>query len=37
MASANARAKMAAGETKAAGLVSTNSIRGGANRKVLPQ
>jgi len=30
-----ARAQIAAGQLKAAGLVSTNSIRGGANRKVL--
>jgi hypothetical protein len=30
-----ARAQIAAGELTAAGLVSTNSIRGGANRKVL--
>ena len=30
-----ARAAIAAGRTKAAGLVSTNSIRGGANRRVL--
>jgi len=30
-----ARASIAAGRTKAAGLVSTNSIRGGANRKVI--
>ena len=30
-----ARAQMAAGKLQAAGLVSTNSIRGGANRKVL--
>lgn len=30
-----ARAQIAAGRTKRAGLVTTNSIRGGANRKVL--
>ncbi len=30
-----ARAQIAAGKLQAAGLVSTNSIRGGANRKVL--
>ena len=30
-----ARAQIAAGKLKAAGLVATNSIRGGANRKVL--
>lgn len=30
-----ARAQIAAGQLRAAGLVSTNSIRGGANRKVL--
>lgn len=30
-----ARAQIAAGQAQAAGLVSTNSIRGGANRKVL--
>lgn len=30
-----ARAAIASGEIKAAGLVATNSIRGGANRKVL--
>jgi len=30
-----ARAQIAAGQCRAAGLVSTNSIRGGANRKVL--
>jgi len=30
-----ARAQIAAGKCKAAGLVATNSIRGGANRKVL--
>lgn len=30
-----ARAQMSAGKLQAAGLVSTNSIRGGANRKVL--
>ncbi len=30
-----ARAQIAAGQTLAAGLVATNSIRGGANRKVL--
>jgi len=30
-----ARAQIKAGKTKAAGLVATNSIRGGANRKVL--
>lgn len=30
-----ARAQIAAGQLQAAGLVSTNSIRGGANRKVL--
>jgi type II restriction/modification system DNA methylase subunit YeeA len=30
-----ARAQIAAGQLKAAGLVATNSIRGGANRKVL--
>ncbi len=30
-----ARAQIAAGKLKAAGLVSTNSIRGGANRRVL--
>lgn len=30
-----ARAQIAAGKLRAAGLVSTNSIRGGANRKVL--
>ncbi|SMF96964.1 Methyltransferase domain-containing protein [Methylomagnum ishizawai] len=30
-----ARAQIAAGKTQRAGLVSTNSIRGGANRKVL--
>ncbi len=30
-----ARAQIAAGRARAAGLVSTNSIRGGANRKVL--
>lgn len=30
-----ARAQIAAGQSQAAGLVSTNSIRGGANRKVL--
>ena len=30
-----ARAQIAAGQTQAAGLVATNSIRGGANRKVL--
>ncbi len=29
------RAQIAAGQTQAAGLVATNSIRGGANRKVL--
>jgi hypothetical protein len=32
-----ARAQIAAGKLQAAGLVSTNSIRGGANRKVLEQ
>ncbi len=30
-----ARTQIAAGQTQAAGLVATNSIRGGANRKVL--
>ena len=30
-----ARARIAAGETKRAGLLATNSIRGGANRRVL--
>ncbi len=30
-----ARAQIAAGQARAAGLVATNSIRGGANRKVL--
>ncbi|WP_295427759.1 DNA methyltransferase [uncultured Thiodictyon sp.] len=30
-----ARAQIAAGKTRCAGLVATNSIRGGANRKVL--
>ena len=30
-----ARARVAAGETKRAGLLATNSIRGGANRRVL--
>ncbi len=31
----NARAQIEAGKAQAAGLVATNSIRGGANRKVL--